>query len=258
MNRLLSFLLAVLPCLASPAAVWFDGADDYITFGAATNCGGSNLTVSCRFMLRPGGVSVSTGSGGRTMFPLVMKLVGQSDGSNLDGNYALGVNSSGGAITADFESYATGSNHPVDGTTVIQSNRWYHAALTYDGAAYRIFLDGVLEGTTTTANYPRFDSIQHLGIGRALQSTGAASGAWRGYIEDVRVWDVALTPGQVRMLAAGVAQTLPRPRGWWPLNDWAPGDSANRVNGVRDWAGNTRGTITNGATWAAGLRPPIP
>ena len=33
-------------------------------------------------------------------------------------------------------------NHPIIGTTVVTSNVWHHAAATYDGTTWRLYLDG--------------------------------------------------------------------------------------------------------------------
>jgi len=238
---------------SAPAAVFFDGSNDYITMGTATNCGGSNFTVSCRFLQRAGGATATTGTGGINAYPLVVKLVGEADGDNRDGNYFLGVATN--RLAGDFEQFTGGTNRPVYGLTTLSTNRWYHGALVYDGARLVLYLDGVPDGTNTTAYLPRFDSIQHLGLGRALSSTGAQSGAFRGVLDDVRIWDRALTPGQVRALAAGATAQLPQPRGWYRLADFPPGDSANRVRSVSDLAGLNRGTITNGATWIGGVTP---
>ncbi len=251
MTRLL--LILFLGLCAAPAAVFFDGSNDYITMGRATNCGGSNFTVACWFLQRAGGATVSTGTGGINAYPLVVKLVGEADGDNRDGNYFLGVATN--RLGGDFEQFTGGTNRPVYGLTTLSTNRWYHAALVYNGVRLVLYLDGVPDGTNTTAYLPRFDSLQHLGIGRALSSTGAQSGAFRGIIEDVRIWDTALTPGQVRALAAGGVAQLPQPRGWYRLADFPQGDSANRVRSVSDLAGLNRGTITNGATWIGGRQP---
>lgn len=248
-----TLLLLLLACNL-PAAVFFDGSNDYITFGAATNTGGSNFTVACRFYRMAGGSTATTGSGGINAYPLVSKCVGEADGNNRDGAFMLGMATN--RLSGDFENFATGLNKPVYGLTSTVTNRWYHGALVYDGVQMVVYLDGVPDGTNVTATYPRFDSIQHLGIGRALSSTGAASGAFRGVIQDVMIWNVALTPGQVATLAAGAWQVLPAPKLRAPLDDYPPGDSASRVKGVRDIAGNTaNGTITNGATWWPGIRP---
>ena len=51
--------------------------------------------------------------------------------------------------------------------------RWHHAAATYDGATWRLYLDGVLDGQLVVGSFiPRADSIQHAAIGSGLQLDG--------------------------------------------------------------------------------------
>ena len=49
-------------------------------------------------------------------------------------------------LVADFEegARAAGQNHPVTGTTVVTSNVWHHAAVTYDATTgtWKLYLDG--------------------------------------------------------------------------------------------------------------------
>ncbi len=42
-------------------------------------------------------------------------------------------------------------NQELPGLTLLQSNVWYHAAVTYDGATARLYLNGQLEATNTVA-----------------------------------------------------------------------------------------------------------
>ena len=87
--------------------------------------------------------------------------------------------------------------------TAIQNNVWYHAAATYDGTKWQLFLNGVLERELTVSRPPRADSIQHAAIGSALNSTGAASGFFDGAIDEVRIWSVARTAQQIADGMAG-------------------------------------------------------
>ncbi len=76
------------------------------------------------------------GTGGVVAIPLVAKGRGEADGNNLDMNYFLGIRESDGVLVADFEEGVAGSspglNHPVIGSTVVSSDVWHHAAVTYD------------------------------------------------------------------------------------------------------------------------------
>lgn len=181
-------------------ALFFNGTNQYVTMGSGSALGASNLTLECWLYRTGAGVTTSTGTGGVTAVPLITKGRGEADGNNKDCNYFLGIDATG-KLVADFEAQAgatgitAGQNYPVTGTTIIENNRWYHAAATYDTttATWNLYLDGVLDGTKNNpaGAAPRNDSIQHFGIGTAMTSTGAAAGYFQGVIDEVRVWNVA-------------------------------------------------------------------
>ena len=187
------------------AAIYFNGASSYVTMGAATSTLGlSVLTVECWFLRAGAGATTSTGSGGVTAVPLVTKGRAQSDGTNVDCNYFLGVDTSG-RLVADFEAapapgITAGQNYPVTGVATVPMNVWNHAAVTYDGSTWRLYLNGVLDATVTLppGASPRADSLQHFGIGTAMNSTGVAAGYFQGVIDEVRVWNVARSAAEIQ------------------------------------------------------------
>ncbi len=215
---------------ADATALFFNGTSNYVTMtAAAETLGASTLSLECWFLRTGTGVAASTGSGGVNAIPLVTKGRGEADGSNLDCAYFLGISAGTGTLAADFEAYpavgiAAGQNYPALGTTVLPFNQWTHVAATYDGSAtdgekWKLYVNGVKD-TNTQANppagaIPRYDSIQHFGVGTALNSTGTASGFFQGAIDEVRVWSIARTPAQiagarVREIAAPLPDLLTR------------------------------------------------
>ena len=130
----------------SNKAIDFGGTDASVTFGPAPGLGASVFTVETWFRREGPGVATFTGTGGVTAIPLVTKGMAEVEGSNHDMNYFLGIRQSDGVLAADFEDTATGLNHPVVGVTPIAANgAWHHAAATYDGTTWRLYLDGVLD-----------------------------------------------------------------------------------------------------------------
>ncbi|PYR63826.1 MAG: hypothetical protein DMF88_24480, partial [Acidobacteria bacterium] len=247
-----SVTITVNPPTPTSSGIRFDGVNDYVTFGAAagtTKLGATTFTLETWFRKEGPGLTASTGTGGLTAaIPLVTKGVAQADGSNVDANYFLGIDSKTRTLAADFEDTAGGGNHPVFGTTVIADGLWYHAAATYDGTTWRLYLNGVLETTLNVGNFtPRSDSIQHAGLGAALNSVGLASGAFQGSLDEVRIWNVARTAAQIQA-AMGGPITTPAANliGRWALDE-GTGTTTTDSSGRAD-----NGTLTNGPTWVPG------
>src|SRR5207249_11906825 len=104
------------------SALDFDGSNDYVTFGPAPGLGTANFTIETWFKREGTGVSTSTGTGGVDAIPLVTKGRAQSEGSNVDMNYFLGIRPSPPAgcttnccstvLVADFEE---GAGQPSPG-----------------------------------------------------------------------------------------------------------------------------------------------
>ena len=122
----------------------------------------------------------------------------RADGSNFDANWILAINDATDVIAADFEDTASGLNHPVSGVTPITNNVWHHAAATYDGTTWRLYLDGNLEATQVVSATPRSDSLQRSGLGAMITSTGTALGRFQGTLDEARVWNRALTLAEIQ------------------------------------------------------------
>ncbi len=146
----------------------------YVTFGDPAKLDLSTFTIETWFKRTGAGVANSTGTSGIAQFiPLVTHGGPESDGSNVDANWLLGINDATDVLAADFEDTATGLNHPVSGTTPIANDVWHHAAATYDGTTWRLYLDGQLEVTEVEGAFtPRSDTTQDAGLGVMLMSNG--------------------------------------------------------------------------------------
>lgn len=218
--------------LSGNGALYFDGINQYVTMGKAPELGLSQFTVEAWVRRDGPGKEMGTGKGGLHLVPIAGKGHGESDGSNLDCNYAFGF--SGDVLGADFEDMATGKNHPISGATAIVFGEWHHVAATYDGKSWRLYLDGVLDATVEANATPRADSIQHFGIGAAFNSSGVPAGAFLGGIDEVRVWDHARSEEEI---AGAMYREIPSADGL--VGRW----SLDPADGGSDTAGNNPGTI---------------
>ena len=206
-------------------AIDFTGTNAYVTFGQAPGLGVSTLTIEAWFRRDGTGATSDTGSGGFLAIPIVAKGRAQDEATTNNMNYFLGIVGTSNVLGADFEDNATGLNHPVTGTTpILPDGVWHHAAATYDingtNGTWRLYLDGVLETTLPVGAFtPRFDSIQHASIGSALNTSGTPEGFFNGVIDEVRIWDKALTLSE---LQAGINQQIlnsPDLVARWGLNE---------------------------------------
>jgi hypothetical protein len=216
--------------LPANTALWFDGVNDYVTMGTALDLGvggppTNGMTLECWFRKDGTGATTSSGTGGVTVIPLFAKGRGENDGSNVDCDYLFGI-TSGGLMAADFETYpatglTAGQNYPITATnTPIVNGEWHHAAVTYDGATatWTMYLDGTAVGTATAAAgaLPRYDSIQHFGIGTAMTSTAPR-----------RASSMASSTRCVSGTTPAAERRSPRQRMWpWPVlrDSWAVTD----------------------------------
>ena len=240
------------PSASAGSALDFDGTNDLVTFGPAPSLGVTSFTIETWF--RRDGVGTTTqtsgGAGGiQNVVPLVTKGRSETDGSNVDMNWFLGIYATTNVLAADFEDTATGLNHAVIGTVPITSGVWHHAAVTFDNTSHTwaLYLDGVLDTTLAIGNFvPRSDSIQHAALGSALNSTGVAAGFFDGALDEVRVWNVARSAA---LIAASRDQELTTGAGLiarWGLDEGIGTSVGNSI------AGGVGGTTVNGPTWVPG------
>jgi fibronectin type 3 domain-containing protein len=228
-------------------ALAFDGTNDYVTFGAAPSLGAATFTIETWFKRTGAGVGTNTGSGGiASAIPLVTKGRAEAEGSAVDMNYFVGIDATSGKLVADFEDMATGANHPVVGVTVISSNVWHHAAITYNGTKWQLYLDGRLETELAVGQTPRSDSIQHAALATAMNSTGVAAGFFQGTLDEARIWNYARSGAQIRVSKDQPIETATGLLGRWGMSEGfgtVVGDSTGN---------NANGTATNGPAWVAG------
>jgi hypothetical protein len=250
----LSCVLGAAPMASDAAnnALSFDGANDYVTFGTASRLSASNFTIEVWFRRTGAGVSASTGIGGITAVPLLAKGRAEAERSNRDVNYFLGIRPSDNVLVADFEVGANGTtpglNHPIAGVTPISNNAWHHAAATYDGATWRLYLNGALEAELAVNQPVRANSIQHASLATALNSSGAPRGFFRGTLDEARIWNYARSGEEIA--SAKNAEILSQTGliGRWGMN----GTTGTKIY---DSSGNgVHGTLRNGPRRTAGFQ----
>lgn len=96
-------------------------------------------------------------------------------------------------------------------------NTWQQLTITRDSTNInRVYLNGVLVGTSAGSGQINYNGNQSLNLGR----WGAGGRTWNGLISDLRMWDHALTGGEVAASLSGILTgNEPGLLGYWPLNE---------------------------------------
>ncbi len=101
-------------------------------------------------------------------------------------------------------------------STHFKTNRWYLISCTYDGATFKMYLDGVEDaqasGSGKVTPFQRFELGMSWGNYRNSQF-------YQGRLCEVRVWDRALTASEIAMGFAGVNAHSEGLVAYWKMNE---------------------------------------
>ncbi|MBA6154723.1 HYR domain-containing protein, partial [Gelidibacter maritimus] len=81
----------------------------------------------------------------------------------------------------------------------ITASRWYHIAVTFDGAAYRLYVDGLLVNTRNTTISPASNTANTL-LGAMSRPNNTPTNHYNGWMDEVRIWNTTLTVAQIRLM----------------------------------------------------------
>ncbi|MFV8339638.1 PKD-like domain-containing protein [Flavobacterium sp. LB3P21] len=158
------------------ATINFDGANDNITFKDNYDF---TAPFSIEVWVKPNAVT-----GTQTIFS-------KRDSNNLSTGYDL-------KLTGDKISFNWNGAGTIISNNAISTNRWYHIAVTFSGATYRLYIDGIEvkneSGILPTTN--NFDCI--LGAMNRLGSQPVSY--FNGWMDEVKIWNKALTPEQLHQI----------------------------------------------------------
>ena len=120
-------------------------------------------------------------------------------------------------------------------------NKWHLVTATFDGSFIRIYVDGKSDATPVTQVSTSLSTNSYgFKIGRNANDQGPSFGAFTGLIDDVRIYNRALSAAEISKLyntTAGskIQASLPGPNsvssgpaGWWTFD----GDKTNWNTGV--------------------------
>ncbi len=194
-------------CASAPAdpnnAVRFGGTDAYLTFGDAAALELSQFTLETWLRRDGTGVTTTTGTSGiPNAVPLISNGAQEAENIGADINYVLCINDDIDVLCADFEEGAGGAspglNHPVSGVTPLVNGQWYHAAATYDGATWKLYLNGNLETQLAVGQPVNTGNTAATALATSLNTSSTINGLFNGKLDETRIWDYALTQAEIQ------------------------------------------------------------
>jgi hypothetical protein len=95
----------------------------------------------------------------------------------------------------------SGSNY-FNAPTIITDNQWHHYCSTYDGTTAIIYIDGRVDAQATYSGQIGDSSAYNLYIG---ENSGATGRMLHGLLDDVQIYDQALTAAEIQKIMAGLS-----------------------------------------------------
>ncbi|WP_414837457.1 LamG domain-containing protein [Candidatus Nanosalina sp. VS9-1] len=171
------------------------------------------------------------------------KFFGQSpaDETYQAGQFSLQFSNSSHPEQNKFYIGVGGGSTEVIGNTVVDDRKWHHVALQYDGSEWKVYLDGELDGSTTSVPSPSNVSTDPLWIAAVYNSWSNVN------MTDARFYSRTLSSDEIKT-----------------LHEWGSGDYARPPNdsdssAVSRWAfdgnvddswGSNNGTTSGGLSWS--------
>ena len=184
-------------------SVQFDGASHQINFPAdpAFDFGASgNFTVE--FYMKQDNANVN---------PQSIIFKGASPG------FAIGVGN--GFI---YVAIADGTNTVnLSGSTLVSDGSWHHVAVVFDRTNNAtLYIDGAYDNDASIAGVGNINSADVLVAGAALNA-GNPIGHYGGYLDELRIWSVDRTPGEITSTKDNHLNpaSFPGLVGYWDFND---------------------------------------
>ena len=206
-------------------AVDFDGVDDYVEIADNSSL---DLTTSIT-------VSAWVNSDTNSDYGTIVHR-GTTDQVLGNMNFSYNLRQESDATGNQYEfSIKTDSNNRkiVTSSTAPSDGSWHHIVGTYDGSLMNIYVNGLLEATTSTSEVISTSS-ETLTIG----DTGSGGDAFNGTIDDVRIYNYARSAEEVLidynagksvLLGSGQQFTSTSTIGHWSFDEGAPNDQDPRL-----------------------------
>ncbi|MBC5841314.1 T9SS type A sorting domain-containing protein [Flavobacterium sp. F-380] len=168
-------LITFVPC----NVLNFDGVDDHVTFNKnySLNTGAFSIEVWIK--------SNASNTNRQTIFSKRL-------GTNTTHGYDLRLVNN--IISFNWNNSSITSQYPIN------TGRWYHVAVTFNGTNYKLYIDGIAVQTQVSGVNPVLNNNSNSLLGATGQTAGTPSNFFNGWMDELRIWKLELTPQQIRQM----------------------------------------------------------
>ena len=219
---LLSFCFSI--SAFAQAGLNFDGTDDHITSSFNGISGSADRTIEA--WIRTTANSIP-GNGGQ-------KVIANWGTMSIGTRFTFNV-LRGNAIRVEIGGSGVSGNIPVN------DGNWHHVAATFKAGLVSLYVDGTLDTTGTLSGVN--SASGGFVIGRRVDGINY----FDGDIEELRVWDVALSPAQLAQKDSNEYCVSPGSLvAYYKFNDGIAGGNNSSINSVQDHSANANnGSLVN-------------
>ncbi|MCP4493119.1 MAG: LamG domain-containing protein [Gammaproteobacteria bacterium] len=215
-------------------AITFDGLDDYIALPDDADLRPTTLTISAWVKTN----DLSSIQGIFSNWETNPNNAGFLFGLNSSGKVRFMVAKNTGTSPSDYDQAVA--------TTTLTIDTYAHVVGTYDGTDIKIYVNGVLEDTVTFAAGLVYDSPSVVQIGSREDTTFGHYQFFNGTIDDVRLYDRAITQAEVSVIYASRLAAPPEDF----VAEWTFDDISGTT--INETLNNHDATAVNTPTYDAG------
>ena len=167
------------------AFINFDGENDNINFG--DNYGLNTGSFSIETWVKSNALNALNGT--------VQTIISKRSSTSSNDGYDL-------RLVNNYISFNWNNGKSITSLHQIDQNRWYHIAVTFDGSAYNLYIDGILVKGSVSGNNPTLNTEVNCVVGTFdyEQYSPQLQNCFYGWMDELRIWNVALTASQIRQM----------------------------------------------------------
>ncbi|NLJ06727.1 MAG: T9SS type A sorting domain-containing protein [Sphingobacteriales bacterium] len=218
----------VAPVAYTDHALYFNGVNQYVDFSSPASL---NITsaITLEAWIKP------------RSFGNNEAIIDKLKDISPQGGYNLSVM---GTKKVSFKMHLASGAFELQSISTLDTGIWYHISATYDGTTAKIYINGVLDNSSSVSSSIA-SNTEKIYVGYDDADT---SRHFHGYISEVRIWNTALTADDIsnRMVIKWINETDAK---WSFLQAYWKFDTGKGIKAYDGSKNENTGTLINSPVW---------